>query len=188
MIEVLTGRDSQKRYLSALRAAKDYGQRPTAMLFHDPYALHREWWHEWLWGEPWEPDETSRDWTEWDYILADVFQVIQDITDSESGQLMHYDQSPDVYWNVKLRHSGYLEAVENYRKKNPELPPGVSPYAEPEFRDPDNKPTVAGWLRDLEEGVADRRPAEHRDARPPTPEELAALRKKFAEGQTGAST
>lgn len=176
-MEVLTGRDSQKRYLSALRAAKDYGQRPTAMIFHDPYAMHRAWWHEWVWGEEWKPDDTSRDWVEWDFILADVYQAICDITDSETGQLMHFDQSPNVYWDIKLRHSGSQEALDKYRKANPDLPAGASPYAVPVFRDPENKPTVEQWLKDLEEGKADLRPEEHRDARPPTPEELAAIRK-----------
>lgn len=176
MIEVLTGRDSQKPYLSTLRAAKDYGQRPTAMLFHDQYAMHRKWWNEWLWGEPWVPDAMSKDWTDWDYILSDVYQIITDFTDPESGQIMWFDQSAEVYWDVKRKSSGYMEAVENARKGDKELPAGVTLYAVPEFMNPDNKPTMASWLKDLEEDKADRRPSEHRNARPPTPEELAAIR------------
>lgn len=153
------------------------------MLFQDPYALHRKWWNQWLRGVPWKPDDTSRDWVEWDYILADVFQVITDITDPNTGQLMHYDQSGEVYWDVKLSHSGSQEALDIFRKNNPELPPGKSPYVVPTFRDPDNKPTVAQWLKDLEEEKADGRPDEHRDARPPTPQELAAIQKAWAEKQ-----
>jgi hypothetical protein len=177
LIEALTGRDSQKPYLSVLRAAKDYGQRPTAMLFHDQYAMHRKPWNEWLWGEEWVPDEFSKDWTDWDYILADVYQLVTDFTDPESGQIMWFDQSSEVYWDVRRKSSGYMEAVENSRKGDKELPPGVTLYAVPQFTNPENKPTMTSWLKDLEEGVSDRRPAEHRNARPPTPEELAEIRK-----------
>lgn len=154
------------------------------MIFHDPYAMHRPYWHEWLWGEPWKPDHTSRDWVEWDFILADVYQVIMDLTDPETGQLMIYDQSSEVYFDVKLRYSGAQEALENYRKNHPELPAGASPYVVPVFRDPDNKPTLEDWIKNLEEDKADRRPEEHRDARPPTPEELRKIREEWAARNT----
>ena len=180
MIEALTSRESQKPYLSALRAAKNYGQRPTSMILHDPYAGNRKWWSEWLYGESWAPDGTSRDWTFWDYVLADVYQLIEDFTDSESGQLMWIDQSGDVFWDAKKTTSGYLAAVEKARDGEKDPKPGVRWYAEPTFRDPENKPTLSSWLSDVGEGKADGRPSNVRDARPPTRAELKALREKRA--------
>lgn len=176
MIEALTSRESQKPYLSALRAAKDYGQRPTAMILHDPYAGNRKWWSDWLYRERWVPDGSSKDWTFWDFILADAFQVIEDFTDKESGQLIWYDQSGDVFWDVKKSTSGYLEAVEKAQGDDKDPKPGVRLYAVPTFRDPNDKPTLSSWLKDVSEEKADRRPAHVRDARPPTRAELKALR------------
>lgn len=155
--------------MSALRAAKDYGQRPTAMLLHDPYALHRHWW-----DPQWKPDETSRDWTAWDYVLADVFQIIQDFTDGETGQLMWYDQSGEVHWDVDFYESGSRQALAQWREHNKE--DGLVPFPVPVFRDPDNKPTLTSWLKEKADGVNRRVPSEHRGARPPTPEERAALK------------
>lgn len=154
-----------------MRAAKDYGQRPTAMILHDPYAMHRKWW-DWTWKPTPGIDDA---WTDWDFILADVFQVIQDYTDPETGQWMPFDQSGDVYWETDIKYSGSAEALDKARADK-EPKPGESYFAYPVFRDPDNKPTLASWAKDIEEGKADRRPPEFRDSRPPTPEERAKMR------------
>lgn len=61
--------------------------------------------------------------------------------------------------------------------KGRELKPGESVYAVPVLRDPDNPPSMLTWLEDLEKGEA--RPMEAhapRGSRPPTAEEIAALR------------
>lgn len=154
-----------------MRAAKDYGQRPTAMILHDPYALHRKWW-DWTWKPTPGIDDA---WTQWDYVLADTYQVIQDYTDPETGQWMPFDQSGEVDWDVEIKYSGSAEALDREREKR-ELKPGESLYAVPVFRNPDRKPTLASWIADVEEGKADRRPPEARDARPPTAEERAKMR------------
>lgn len=146
------------------------------MLLHDPYAGHRKWW-----DRDWVPDHTSKDWTDWDYVLADVFQVIEDFTNKSNGQYLPYDQSGKVRWKVESSFSGYDAAIEDHREKH-DAKPGESFYAVPEFDDPENKPTLSSWMRDMEEGKADLRPDVHRDARPPTPEEMRlameALRQK----------
>lgn len=139
------------------------------MILKDPYALHRRWW-----DESWQPGLTSKDWTDWDYVLADVYQIIEDYTDDRSGQIMWFDQSGEVDWDVDKVSSGSLAAIEAAEEKN-NLKAGERYYAKPTFRDPDNKPTMAQWLKDVGEGKADGRPSQHRNARPPTTEELAAI-------------
>lgn len=140
------------------------------MLLHDPYALHRKWW-DW----EWKPEIGDDAWTDWDYILAEVYQLIQDYTDRNTGQLLWYDQSGDVYWDVQSSFSGSAAAVE-LKQKNYTLKPGESLYAVPVFGEV--KPTLASWAKDMEEQKADLRPAFARDARPPTSAELKALREK----------
>jgi hypothetical protein len=140
------------------------------MILHDVYALHRKWW-DW----EWKPGAGDTEWTTWDYVLADAFQVIEDYTDAESGQWLPFDQSGDVYWDVKSRISGSLAAIRKAEENRKELKPGESLYAVPVFKDENNKPTLESWLNDVAEEKNDARPAQARDARPPTPEELAAM-------------
>lgn len=151
------------------------------MLLHDPYAGHRKWW-----DRNWKPDHTSKDWTDWDYVLADVFQVIEDFTNKSNGQYLPYDQSGKVRWVVKSSFSGHDEALEKYRESH-EAKPGETFYAIPEFDDPDNPPTLASWMKDMEEDKADLRPEGHRDARPPTAEELRMAREALAAQAQGES-
>lgn len=139
------------------------------MILHDPYALHRKWW-----DADWSPGIGDESWTTWDYVLADAFQVIQDYTDTETGQYMPYDQSGEVFWDVKSKFSGSAAAIERERDKR-ELKPGESLYPVPVFSKPDEKPTLASWAIDMEAGKADLRPPTVQDARPPTGDEMAAL-------------
>jgi hypothetical protein len=106
----------------------------------------------------------------------DAYQLIEDFTDSESGQFMPYDQSGDVHWETKRQTSGYLEAVEKATKEK-KTAPGERIYAVPIFDESKPLPTIDSWLKDLEE-ERPRVPSEARDSRPPTAEELAALRAK----------
>lgn len=142
------------------------------MILHDPYALHRKWWN-----YDWKPELGDDSWTEWDYILAEVYQVIEDYTDSQTGQWMPYDQSGEVHWDVQSSFSGSAQAIQLAQKARGELKPGESLYAVPVFDNPDNKPTLSTWIQDIDEQKADLRPVHARDARPPTPEELRELKK-----------
>lgn len=141
------------------------------MLLHDPYALHRKWW-----DADWSPGPNDKDWTGWDYILADVCQLIEDFTDKESGAWLPYDDSGDVFWDVKSRVSGALEAIEKEQdSRKDDLNPGERLYAVPIFDPNKPKPTIESWAKDVAEEKASRVPSEHREARPPTPEELRSL-------------
>jgi hypothetical protein len=171
LISALTGREDQKVYQSVLRAADRHGQRPTAMILHDPYAMHRKWW-----DADWVPGVGDTEWTDWDFVLAEVYQIIEDYTDKNSGQWIPYDSSGDIWWEVKSSYSGSTEAIEREQKNRGELKPGESLYAVPVFDESKPKPTLESWARDIEDEKADRRPEEHRNARPPTAEEIAALR------------
>lgn len=164
-------RDDQKPYLSALRAARDYQKRPTSMILHDPYVGHRKWW-----DAEWTPSPSDEAWTEWDYVLADAYQVIQDFTDKESGQWMPFDQSGDVWWDVKSKFSGASAAIEKERENRKELKPGESLYAVPVFGN--RKPTLVDWISDIQFDKADLRTAAARNSRPPTAEERRLLKEQ----------
>lgn len=170
MIEALTSRPSQRLYLSAIRVAIATGQRPTAMILKDAYAGHRDP-RDW----DWKPSPGDTDWTTWDFVLSDVYQVIEDYTNSANGQYRWIDESGDVYWDVHSSFSGYEEAIEKHRESRKELKPGESLYATPLFTDEENKPTFSSWIKGMQEGEGDRRPSRAKGARPPTAEELAAM-------------
>ena len=142
------------------------------MLLHDPYAMHRKWWQ---WD--WKPGVGDTDWTEWDYILADVNQLIEDFTDKQSGQWLPYDTSGAVHWDIESKFSGAEEALQKWQDKH-EAKPGETFYAVPVFDDPDNKPTLKSMMEESEAGEMDRRPAQAKGGRPPTAEEL----KRMAQG------
>lgn len=140
------------------------------MILHDPYAMHRRWW-----DMDWRPGPNDTDWVIEDYILADVYQIIEDFTDKSNGVFIPYDQSGDIHWDVHSSFSGYDEAIEKAQKSRKELKPGERLYAVPVFDDEDNKPTLESWAKDQEENITDRRPSSARNGRPPTAEELAAM-------------
>lgn len=147
-----------------------YGQRPTAVILGDPYAMHRKWWEPGWVGDP----ALVGVWTDWDYVLLHAYQLDEDLTDSESGQFKPYDESGDVKWEVHVSTSGSMEAIERFQE-NREKKPGERIWVEPVFDFPEDKPTIGGWMVEREAG-RDRVPVERRNARPPSPAELAALR------------
>lgn len=125
----------------------------------------------------WEthPEPPVEHWTDWDYALLYAFQMMEDLTDPQSGQFMPYDQSDKVWWEPVRTTSGYLRAVETETEKS-KTKPGERISAKPVFMEPTNPPTIESWLKEMEDGPS--APPEFMDARPPTPEELAALRAK----------
>lgn len=146
------------------------------MILKNQYAGHIKWWR-FTWGEDWKPEANDRDWTEWDYILADVAQVIDDYTDSESGQLMWIDQSDYVYWDTRRRESGSVHAI---RKEEAKLKPedyGVSFYAVPVFPENVERPTLTSWLMSQIEDDDPVTAQKRERGRPPTAEELEAMSK-----------
>lgn len=116
-------------------------------------------------------------WTDWDFALLRAYQIIQDYTNPENGQLLWVDQSPEVDWEITSVFSGHDEALERAHEKRDKLKPGEKLVATAQFRFPDDPPSMSKWLEDLENDTARPMPANApKDARPPTPEELAALR------------
>src|SRR3954468_5355871 len=63
-------------------------QRPTAALFRDPYAGHRNYYSG-------EPDGKLDEWTPWDFALATATQAIIDGT-TEEGHLIWEIEADDV--------------------------------------------------------------------------------------------
>lgn len=168
--------------MSAIRGALKYGQRPTAVILGDPWALHRKWWDpDWV-----EDPLLVNVWTPYDFMLLQAFQLDEDLTDSESGQFKPYDESGAVKWEVHTSTSGAMEAIEKFQKDR-EQKPGERIWVEPVFDDPDDKPTIADWIADREAG-RDRVPPERRDARPPSASELAELRRKARAQKAGHDT
>lgn len=146
------------------------GQRPTAAILRDPYALHRC-----DWDEYWVPDPV-RDtvWTEWDFVLVEAANAL-DVYTNEFGQPRWLAEDPDVYWETGIRVD-FAEA--DYRKAaEGTLPDGGSVY----LKNP-NKITgefwgIEEWLKFIEQDD-DTRPLERgmpEGSHAPTPEDFQAM-------------
>lgn len=103
----------------------------------------------------WEFDNSRNvnpnEWTDWDIILAAILQLIEDYTDTSSGQLMWYDQSDEVDWELGSLFSGSQAALE---ADDSALEPGETRYAKPVFKEGKKKPTIHDWIKQLEEDSA----------------------------------
>lgn len=144
----------QKPILSAIRLAVKTGQRPTAMILRDKYAGYRDWDYP-LWDVFCARDVDPAEWTDWDFTLASVAELISDFTNGHNGQLYWVDESEDVEWEVRHSYSGYDAALDREQKSRGELDPGESLYAIPIINE-NKPPKLMDWLKSLEE-----------DARPP---------------------
>jgi len=80
-----------------------------------------------------------------------VLQLIEDYTDKSNGQLMWYDQSDEVEWEIRSIFSGSRAAEES---DEADLEPGESRYAVPIFKEGKPRPTIHDWLKSLEEDEA----------------------------------
>ena len=125
------------------------GQRPTAVILQDPYALHRHWWDHY-----WTPDPVrDTQWTTWDYALAKAYQVIQDMTSDSSGQPLWLAQSGRVFWDTESRIDGAAAAVQVAAEARDKLKPGEIIYAtNPHVAPGEELPTMLDWLKDIEAG------------------------------------
>lgn len=125
------------------------GQRPTAVILQDPYALHRHWWDRY-----WEPDPVrDTQWTNWDYVLVKAYQVIQDMTDASSGQLLWLSQSGRVFWDTESRIDGAEAAVQKATEERKKLEPGERIFAvNPHVAPGEELPTMIEWLEEIESG------------------------------------
>lgn len=141
------------------------------MLLNDAYAGHRKWW-----DPSHRPDAALASvWTEWDYILLRVHQYLEDYT-TANGHVIWLEEDRDVWWDMTVSESGYERAVAEYRDTN-DLKPYQAIRAVPQWEDDVEPPSMEKWLRRMDEeetGGFDR--PQGGTPRPPTPEELAALR------------
>lgn len=143
------------------------------MILRDPYAGHRPESDIW-----WVPDPVKdTQWTDWDYTLLEANRVIDMLENSSSGQLRNLAEDPDVYWEVGYRVDYGDQELQRFRKDN-EAEPGVTFYLmNPQKRNDEPFWGVTDWLKSLEvEQAVDRSAPE--GARPPTPEELTAIRER----------
>lgn len=150
------------------------------MILRDPYAGH---WSE----DPWWVPDPVRDtqWTDWDYALLEASATISMLTSKESGQLRMLTEDPDVYWEVEAVVDFAAKTVAEDRKdKDPE--PGVTFYpVNPTKRNGEPFWTVEKWVeyQESENRIMERGAVE--GARPPTAEEMAAIRERRTKAAGG---
>jgi hypothetical protein len=142
------------------------------VILNDAYAGHRKWWN-----PSYRPSPAMASvWTEWDYILLRVYQYTKDYT-SANGHPVWVEEDPDVGWEIDKVESGYERALYHYRE-NHELKEYEALRAKPIWEDDVEAPSMAKWLKRMEEEAQGGFPSmpEGGTPRPPTAEELARLR------------
>ncbi len=144
----------------------------------DPYAGHRN--HDDPW---WQPDPlTDTAWTDWDYALLEAKCAIEMLNDPQTGQLRNLTEDPEVDWDIGYRVNYGAQTMERFQKEHEkDDEPGVSFYlTNPRKSGDEPFWGLSDWLKDLEsEQQVDRNAPE--GARPPTPEELAEMRRRRTE-------
>lgn len=123
--------------------SSERGWRPAASILHDHHALHRDWFT----GEP--TGDTHP--TEWDYILADVYQIIEDNT-NKHGHLRWEADSDLVAFDAKKRIDKAQAAIDRKTRggKNKPYEPSPGEYwvTSPVLKNPDGKwPTLEDWYK-----------------------------------------
>lgn len=142
------------------------------MLLGDPYAGHRKWWDpDWV-----EDPAIAMIWTEWDYLLMRTYQYLEDFT-SPNGHLAWVEEDPDVGWDIDVVESGFEKAMHDYRENN-DVKDWQNLRARPVWEDDVEPPSMEKWLKRAEENASGGFPSMPQGGtpRPPTAEELAALR------------
>jgi hypothetical protein len=126
-----------------MRVAVKVGQRPTAMLFHDHYALHRNYYTN-------KPADVVV-WTDWDYALAECVQFIADYTTQE-GHLVWEAESENVTFNATRKINKARAAIDRKTKgsKNKSYEPADGEYwvTNPVLMRGDDWPTLVDWFEE----------------------------------------
>lgn len=105
-------------YLPSIRAAKEWGKRPTEMIFGDPAFGFREGPEGVVYGEV--------SWTSWDYALVQALQLIEDYTTDNGLLIWEVDNTAE---NVMVSAERYIDRFEASRdsitgRKNYKSSPG----------------------------------------------------------------
>lgn len=118
-------------------------QRPTAMLLHDHYALHRNWFTG-------EADEEPT-WTDWDYALAEVGQMLEDYRTPE-GHMFWEAESERVTFDARKKINKARAAIDRKTKGSKGKPykplDGEYWVTEPVLMEGDDWPTLEEWLEE----------------------------------------
>lgn len=126
-----------------MRVAVKVGQRPTAMLLHDHYALHRDPWS----NKPFE----NVVWTDWDYVLAECIQLIEDYTTPE-GHLGWESDSERVTFDARRKINKARAAIDRKTKgseKNPyKAQDGEYWVTSPVLMRGEDWPTIGEWFEE----------------------------------------
>lgn len=113
------------------------------MLMHDHYALHRNPWTD-------EPADAIV-WTDWDYLLAECVQFIEDYTTQE-GHLAWESESERVTFDARRKINKARAAIDRKTKgseKNPYKPyDGEYWVTDPVLMRGDDWPTLDEWLEE----------------------------------------
>jgi hypothetical protein len=119
------------------------GQRPTAVLLYDYHALHRNWFTGDVDEEP--------TWTDWDYILAEVGQMLEDYRTPE-GHMFWEAESERVTFNAQRKINKAKAAIDRKTKgsKNKPYSPQDGEYwtTEPVLMYGDDWPTIEEWMEE----------------------------------------
>lgn len=128
-----------------MKVALRVGQRPTAVLLHDFYALHRN-------SVTGEPDEDPT-WTDWDYILAEVGQMLEDYRTPE-GHMFWEAESERVTFDAQRKINRARAAIERKTKGSKNKPykaqDGEYWITEPVLMYGDDWPTIEEWMAEKE--------------------------------------
>lgn len=139
-------RPTQRYYLTLIRTALKTGQRPTAAILRDPYAMYRD--HNDIF---WRPDPVRHtQWTDWDFLLAEAVAIMDGgMIDDGTGQPRWLAEDPDVDWKVGTVVNFAEQDLAEAYEKLPEGSKGYhlylhSPYKKGEFW------TAEEWLQNVE--------------------------------------
>lgn len=133
-------RGKSKVYVPAIRAAREWGRRPTEVIFGDYYALNRDVFNG-------EPNEGEPLWDSWDYCLLNAFQLLEDFTD-EYGIAVWERDSDDVNIYAQKKIHPFLAARDKWtNKKNYTPSPGEYFVPKVELHSwVDEWPTFQDWV------------------------------------------
>lgn len=91
--------------------AERWTQRPTAVIMEDPHFGNRD---------PFsgEPVRDAADWTEWDFILANAYQLKSDLT-NRHGLMEHEVEAPNAFVDAVKMIDKFQAAVDRSTKGTP---------------------------------------------------------------------
>lgn len=134
-----------------IRAAKEWGQRPTATIVKDAWYGHRDYY----WQEFGDKDEFIT----WDYALISALQVIEDLSDQNG--LLSWQTEPewvDVVAKKKINkfQASIDRATKGSKNKPYEPEPGETWVPEIEVRSGRGLPTYQEYLEGIRNGVEEK--------------------------------